>query len=146
MKPAHAIMLTILTVLCVVLMIVPPSYALAGRAPWEQADEIVRRIVVPTFPDRDFTITDFGAVPGGEIPCTEALRRAVEACHEAGGGRVVVPEGRFLTGAIHLKSNVNLHISQGAVLLFSQNPRDYISRISKRATSSNMSKTFISRM
>jgi len=126
MKSAHAIVLTILTALYIVLATVPASYALAGRPSWEQADEIVDRIVVPNFAKRDFIITDFGAVPGGRALCTDALRKAVAACHEAGGGRVVVPEGRFLVGAIHLKSNVNLHVSQGAVLLFSQNPQDYL--------------------
>jgi polygalacturonase len=126
MKSAHTIVSTILAVLYVVLTNIPTSHALAGRPSWEQADAIVRRIVVPTFGDRDFIITDFGAVPGGEILCTDALRKVVAACHEAGGGRVVVPSGRYLVGAIHLKSNVNLHVSQDAVLAFSQNPRDYL--------------------
>ena len=44
----------------------------------------------------------------------------------AGGGRVVVPAGTFLTGAIHLKSSVNLHLSAGATLRFSRNPQDYL--------------------
>ena len=42
--------------------------------------------------------------------CTDAIRAAIAACSAAGGGRVVVPAGRFLTGAVHLKSNVNLHV------------------------------------
>lgn len=126
MRSTHAVILTILTVVYVGFPAVSTSYALAGRPSWEQADEIVRRIVVPTFPDQDFTITDFGAVPGGEILCTDALREAVAVCHKAGGGRVVVPQGRYLVGAIHLKSNVNLHVSRGAVLLFSQDPKDYL--------------------
>ena len=116
----------LLTVVLVGVPAVVAPYAFAGQPHWEQADEIVRRIVVPTFPDRDFIITDFGAVPGGEILCTDALRKAVAACHKAGGGRVVVPEGRYLTGAVHLKSNVNLHVSRGAVLLFSRAPKDYL--------------------
>src|SRR5215213_8967888 len=61
-------------------------------------------IKVPVFPKRDFVITDFGAKPGGEADNTEAIRRAVAACHKAGGGRVVVPAGHWLTGAVHLKS------------------------------------------
>ncbi|MHC4117713.1 MAG: glycoside hydrolase family 28 protein [Planctomycetota bacterium] len=126
MKSAHTIVPAMATVLYVALASVCASYALAGQPSWEQADEIVRRIVVPKFPDRDFVITDFGAVGGGKILCTDAVRKAVAACHKAGGGQVVVPPGRFLVGAIHLRSNVNLHVATGAVLLFSREPRDYL--------------------
>ena len=45
---------------------------------------------------------------------------------QAGGGKVVVPAGMYLTGAIHLKSNVNLEVSEGATIKFSQNPKDYL--------------------
>ena len=78
------------------------------------------------FPARDFEITKFGAVGGGARPCSDAIRKAIAACHDAGGGRVVVPAGKFLTGPIHLESNVNLHLAESATLLFSQNPRDYL--------------------
>lgn len=72
-----------------------------------------------------FNITDYGAVPDGKTLCTEAFRIAVEKCREAGGGTVYVPAGRFLTGSIHLSSNINLRLDAGAVLLFSQEPKDY---------------------
>ena len=93
---------------------------------WSSLPEILKNIVPPDFPDKDFTITEFGAVGDGKVLCTDALRQAVNVCHNAGGGRVVVPEGIFLTGAIHLKSNVNLHLEKGATLLFSQNVKDYL--------------------
>ncbi len=83
-------------------------------------------IKVPAFQQRDFLITDFGANPGGTNDNTEAIRKAIVACHAAGGGRVVVPAGQWLTGAIHLKSNVNLHLAKDAVLSFSGNPSDYL--------------------
>lgn len=83
-------------------------------------------IRVPVFPARDFVITDFGAKPGGEIDNAVAIRKAVVACHEAGGGRVVIPVGEWLTGAVHLRSNVNLHLAKDAVLTFSDNPQDYL--------------------
>ena len=63
--------------------------------------------------------------PTGKALCTDAFKAAIGKCREAGGGTVYVPAGRFLTGAIHLESNTNLHIDAGAVLLFSQNPDDY---------------------
>src|SRR5215216_2872078 len=83
-------------------------------------------IKVPVFPRRDFVITAFGAKPGGQADNTEAIRKAIAACHKAGGGRVVIPAGEWLTGAVHLKSNVNLHLAKDAVLSFSDDPRDYL--------------------
>lgn len=96
----------------------------AGDA-WARADAIVRRIVVPTFPSRDFDITAFGAVGDGKTSCTEAVRKAIAACRQAGGGRVVVPAGRFLTGAVRLESNVNLHLAEGATLAFTDDVKQY---------------------
>ena len=77
------------------------------------------------FPDRDFDVTQFGAVGDSKVDCTEAFRKAIAACHAAKGGRVVVPAGKFLTGAVRLKSNVNLHISAGATVLFTRDVRKY---------------------
>ncbi len=87
---------------------------------------ILKRIQPPKFPTRDFDIAKFGAESGGTKSATEAIKSAIAACNKAGGGRVVVPAGVFLTGPIHLLSNVNLHVSEGATLLFSQNPSDYL--------------------
>jgi polygalacturonase len=89
------------------------------------SDGILARIKPPTFRNADFDVRKFGAVPGGERPSTEAIRHAIEACSRAGGGRVVIPAGVFLSGAIHLESNVNLHVSEGATLKFSRDPKDY---------------------
>lgn len=83
-------------------------------------------IQVPVFPDRSFPIDKFGAEPGGKMKNTEAIAKAIAACHEAGGGRVVVPAGDWLTGAVHLKSNVNLHVEEGGTLYFSDDPADYL--------------------
>ncbi len=83
---------------------------------WNSLPALLARIKAPEFPARDFPITDFGAKPGAE--CTAAIAAAIKACHEAGGGRVVVPPGEWLTGAVTLLSNVNLHVSKGATLRF----------------------------
>jgi polygalacturonase len=91
------------------------------KAPFEMP-----AINVPVFPDRDFAITDFGAKPGEKAATTEAFRKAMAACNEAGGGRVVVPAGTWVTGPIHFKSNVNLHLAKGAALSFSDDPKDYL--------------------
>ncbi|MCS7337322.1 MAG: glycoside hydrolase family 88 protein [Verrucomicrobiae bacterium] len=93
---------------------------------WALVPEILARIKPPVFPDRDFVITDYGAVGDGKTDCTKAIARAIEACHKAGGGRVVVPPGNYHTGPIRLLSNVNLHVAEGATLLFSTNTTDYL--------------------
>ncbi len=71
------------------------------------------------------TITDFGAVPDGKTLCTEAFAAAIQAGVGMGGGTVHVPAGTYLTGPIHLESNITLNIEAGAVLLFSQDIKDY---------------------
>jgi len=94
--------------------------------PWARADTIVGSITVPRFAARDFEITSFGAVGDGVASCSTAIRRAIAACRAAGGGRVVVPKGRFLTGAIRLESGVNLHVADGGVLAFTSDPQEYL--------------------
>ena len=98
----------------------------AAGDPWARAADIVRGIRVPRFPSRDFEITKYGAVGDGAASCTDAIRKAVAACRAAGGGHVVVPAGRFLTGAIRLESGVDLHLSKGATLAFSRDAKDYL--------------------
>lgn len=94
--------------------------------PWDQVDSLLAQIKAPEFPDQDFLITDYGAVNDGKTDATAAIRKAIEACSDAGGGRVIVPEGKFFSGAIHLKSNVNLHLVKGVTILFSTNPEAYL--------------------
>lgn len=78
------------------------------------------------YPKKDFSIVDYGAVSGGKTINTQAIAQAIEACSKAGGGRVIIPPGEWLTGPVHFKSNVNLHLSDGAVLSFTDNPTDYL--------------------
>lgn len=99
---------------------------------WDRVPEILDRIEPPTFPDRDYPITDYGAVGDGEADATEAFEEAVTACHEAGGGRVVVPEGEFRSGPIHLRSNVNLHVAEGATIRFVRDPSRYLPTVYTR--------------
>ena len=85
----------------------------------------------PSFGDRTFDIRDYGAVQckwqdDMKHKSTEAIRKAIAACHKAGGGKVFIPRGDWLTGAIHLKSNVNLHVAEGAVVHFSNDLADYL--------------------
>ena len=104
----------------------------SDAAAWDRVPEILARIRAPRFPDRDVPVTDHGAVEGGVEVATEAFRRAVEAAHAAGGGRVVVPPGDWLTGPIHLLSNVALHVSDGATLRFVTDPEAYLPAVHTR--------------
>ena len=84
-------------------------------------------ITIPDFKKcKTFSIVDFGAVQGDKIKTSKAIADAITAANEAGGGSVLIPAGEWLTGKVHLKSNVNLHLSQGAVLLFDDDPNDYL--------------------
>ena len=90
-------------------------------------DEVKSRglSVAGLFKDRDFSIADFGAKPDGS-KCTEAFEKAMRACEGAGGGRVVVPPGKWFTGPVKFRSNCELHLSEGAKVVFSQDPADYL--------------------
>ena len=92
----------------------------------KEMNTILARITPPQFPDRSFDIVKFGAVAGGEKDCTEAIGKAIAACAQAGGGRVVVPRGEFLTGPVHLKSNMSLHLEEGSTLKFSRDIKKFL--------------------
>jgi len=97
----------------------------SSQQPLQAMEQVRKQIVAPTFKDRDFLITDYGAKGDGTTLNSEAFKKAVEACNAAGGGRVVVTAGRFLTGPIYIKSNVNLHLAEGSTIVFSRNTKDY---------------------
>jgi polygalacturonase len=92
---------------------------------WAMVGEIVQTIELPRIPARDFIITDYGAKPGADA--LPAIRAAIAAATQAGGGRVVVPPGQWLShGPVHLKSRINFHVAEGASLLFSPTPAHYL--------------------
>jgi polygalacturonase len=71
------------------------------------------------------TISDFGAVGDGVTDNTKAFTNAIEQADKNNGGKIIVPAGTYLTGPIHLKSNVNLHLEKGAVIAFNDNFADW---------------------
>ena len=81
--------------------------------------------VAALFRDAEFPIDRFGAKADGS-KCTAAFAAAFEAAEKAGGGKVIVPDGKWFTGAIRFKSNCELHLSDGAEVVFSQDPADYL--------------------
>ena len=87
-------------------------------------------------PEREVSIVDFGAVPcqlteSGEVvhgshKNTEAIKAAIDAVASQGGGKVVFPAGNWLTGPIHFKSGVELHLEKGCEVFFSTDKADYL--------------------
>jgi polygalacturonase len=99
---------------------------------WAQVPAILKRINPPKFPHREFPVIQYGAVGDGVTDCTAAFRKAIDACSDAGGGVVVVSGGTWLTGAIHLKSNVDLYVKEGATIRFSADPKQYLPSVFAR--------------
>ncbi|MEO1416707.1 MAG: glycoside hydrolase family 28 protein [Bacteroidota bacterium] len=73
----------------------------------------------------DYNVLDYGAKPDGTTLCTEQIQAAINAAYRRGGGRVVIPKGRFLSGSIYLKSKIELHLEEGAILQGSVNADHY---------------------
>ncbi len=97
-----------------------PAQSQAGTEGVLTAEKILKNIKAPQFPNRDITISD-------KTNTRAAIQKAVEDLTAQGGGRVVVPAGEWqIAGPIHLKNNVNLHVSKGARLLFSDDPKHYL--------------------
>src|SRR6266566_5164130 len=101
--------------------------AIAGPLPWSEANGILVSTALPSFPNTNFVVTHpaYGARGDGNSDNTAAFQKAVSACSTSGGGHVVVPTGTFVTGAIYLKSNVDLHLDPGATLMFSGDASKY---------------------
>ena len=112
--------------------------ATAADQAWAGVPAILQRIRPPTFPSREFNVVRFGAAGDGTNDCTQAFADAIQACHQAGGGRVAVPAGTYLSGAIHLLSNVNLHLDKGATIRFSTDPKNFLPVVFSRDVSEMM--------
>ncbi|MBX3432501.1 MAG: glycoside hydrolase family 28 protein [Pirellulales bacterium] len=114
---------------------VSPATADDPGEAWAKLDAVLASIVEPEIPKRDFAIAEHGAQPTTSPAqdditgpdSRDAIQAAIEACHAAGGGRVVVPAGRwFVKGPLRLRSKVDLHLQKDAVLLFSNDPNDFL--------------------
>ena len=96
---------------------------------WDEAKykQIEQSIKQPQISGKDYVITKFGAKPDASAAANQkAIQKAIDKCSKKGGGRVIVPAGqKFLTAAIELKSHVNLHVEEGAVLEFVFEPELY---------------------
>ncbi|WP_313360541.1 glycosyl hydrolase family 28-related protein, partial [Empedobacter sp.] len=78
-----------------------------------------------SFPNRVVSIAQYGAKSDGIFKNTEAINKAISETSAKGGGKVVIPRGIWLSGPIEIKSNINLHLEDGALLIFSKDFNDY---------------------
>ncbi|WP_121331376.1 MULTISPECIES: glycoside hydrolase family 28 protein [unclassified Flavobacterium] len=93
--------------------------------PWKKMELIVKSIPQTHFLDKTYNVMNYGAVADGKTSNTAVFEKAIKACAENGGGKVLVPNGKYLTGPIHLESNVNLHLEDNAEILFSIDSKEY---------------------
>ena len=108
------------------LCLIVPSFAQAKAWDEEEYRRIEQSIKAPTFPEKDFLITKYGAkTTNSAAQNQKAINKAIAACSKKGGGRVIVPSGTFVTGAITLLSHVNLVVEKDAVLKFAFEPDLY---------------------
>ena len=109
------------------LCLLSPLLAFADH--WDEAmyKQIEQSIQQPQISGKDYLITKFGAKPSATAAENQkAIQKAIDKCSKKGGGRVIVPAGQtFKTGALSLKSHVNLHIEEGAILMFAFEPGLY---------------------
>lgn len=104
----------------------------ADRA-WRDAAQMAHNVKPPVFPARDFPVLLERDADFWVKNCRSALQNAIETCHAAGGGRVVLPAGNYLCdGPLHLRSNVNLHFQKGATLVFDTLPDLYLPLVKVR--------------
>lgn len=82
-------------------------------------------VELPEILDAKYNIKDYGAVAGGRMSNTAAIKNTIKAAAENGGGHIIIPAGIWLTGPIELKSGIDLHLEQGALLLFDKNKEEY---------------------
>ena len=88
---------------------------------------ILKNIHPPKFKDAVYNITSYGAIADGKTDTKAIFDKVIDLCSVSGGGEVLVPKGAFyIAGPIVLKSHVNLHFEDGAELIFSGEPKDYL--------------------
>ena len=88
----------------------------------------IERVQEVKFPATSVNIAQYGAVPDGKTDCTEAFNKAIKELSKQGGGHVIVPRGVWKTGSIQMRSNIDLHLSKGSTILFSENKELYVQK------------------
>ncbi|WP_226877154.1 glycoside hydrolase family 28 protein [Microbulbifer hainanensis] len=102
------------------------------RGAWSAVPEILEAIELPRIPVREFDLKALGASGDGREDASRFFADAVAACRKAGGGRITVPPGDYRTGPIHLVSNTELHLQEGATISFIPEPERYLPAVKTR--------------
>jgi polygalacturonase len=117
----------------ILLLVLPIVEKVAGQDGFAAAKIIVQNIQETSFRADTTNIADFGAIGNGDFNNRDIIMRCINQCSEKGGGIVLIPKGTFFCkGPLSLKSNTNLHLEEGALLLFSDNPADYLPAVFTR--------------
>lgn len=98
--------------------------------PWDKLPLVEKSIQKTSFPNNEFNVLEYGAEINKDI--SDAIKKAIIDCHHKGGGKVIIPHGTYYTRAIHLLSNVNFYLEEGAILKFSTVPDDYFPVVTTR--------------
>ncbi|MCF2946725.1 glycoside hydrolase family 28 protein [Paraglaciecola aquimarina] len=102
-------------------------------ADWSDVEKIVATIELPKIPTGEADIRNFGASPGAAKNILPAINKAIAHLVKSGGGKVVIPAGLWhVKGPIHLKSKINLHLQDGARILFVGEVSDYLPVVKQR--------------
>lgn len=103
------------------------------KSDWKQMDVILKKVESPKIPDKNFIITQYGAVSAPESDARPAIMQTIAAAAKAGGGRVIIPRGTWLSnGPIQLQSRIDLHLEEGAILLFGSQVKHYLPAVFTR--------------
>lgn len=130
--------LSVRALACAVALLAAPR-ATAQEADYSQSYSGIavemEKVQAPVFPSNEVDISTLGAKGDGVTLCTDAFTQAVKRLSKLGGGTVVVPRGVWLTGPIVLKSNIRLHVSDGAIIVFSPDKSLYVNEKGKHCVS-----------
>jgi len=117
----------------IISLLIIANITVFAKNDWHLMKDIEKQIVAPTFPDKTFSITEYGAVGDGVSDALPAIKKAIDLCSNSGGGKVLIPKGIYFSkGPVVLKSNVNLHFEDGAEILFSPDEKDYLPAVLTR--------------
>ena len=111
---------------CCTMMAVMTSLAGDYQSCYQGLPVVMNEPTAPAIPQNSVRLTDFGAVADGVTINTKAFAKAISALVKQGGGRLIVPQGIFLTGPISLKDNIELHLERNAMILFSPDKNDFL--------------------
>lgn len=118
---------------CILVILINTSNLFSQDNMWNNVDMIVNKLDSVVFPDITYNIEKYGAIANGITPCKEVFDKVIQICSNNGGGKIVVPKGiYYMNGPLVLKSNVNIHLEEGAVINFGSDEKDYLPEVLTR--------------